>query len=79
MVLVSYPTLGGGNIKDRVKKAIRNLLYENIGVHSIRLISEFPGDGVKCISKIQYHCSNMTFADKIIYDRLFQQVTHKGG
>ena len=72
MVLVSYPNVGGGNIKDRVKKAIRNLLYENIDVHSIRLISEFPGGGVKCIYKLQSHCSKMTFADKIIYDRLLQ-------
>ena len=28
------------------KKAIRNLLYANIDVHSRRLISEIPGDGI---------------------------------
>ena len=48
-------------------------------VHSRRLISDFPKDGIKCIEKFQSHCANMTFADKSGYDRTFQQVTHKGG
>ena len=43
------------------------------------LIDEFPGYGVKCISKLQSHDSNMTFADKSRHDRIFQQVTHIGG
>ena len=51
----------------------------NIDVHSRRLISEFPMDGIKCIERLQSHCTNMTFADRSIYDRTFQQVTHKGG
>ena len=50
----------------------------NIDVHSRRSIAEFPGDWVKCISKLQSHFANMTFADKSIYGRLFHQVTHKG-
>ena len=56
---------------------MRNKLHANIDVHSRRLISEFPRDGVKCLSKIQSHFANMTFSDKIIYDRLLNQVTHK--
>ena len=31
------------------------------------------------MEKLQSHCANMTFADKIRYDRTFQKVTHKGG
>ena len=31
--------------------------------HSRRLIAEFPVDGVKCISKLQSYCANMTFAE----------------
>ena len=31
------------------------------------------------MEKLQSHCANMTFADKSRYDRIFQQVTHKGG
>ena len=31
------------------------------------------------MEKLQSRCANMTFADKSIYDRTFQQVTHKGG
>ena len=59
--------------------AIRNLLHANSCVHNRRLIAEFPDDGIRCIQKLQSHCTNMTFADKSRYDRTFQQVTHKGG
>ena len=52
-------------------KETRNLLNANIDVHIIRLIYEFPGDGVECISKIQSHCANMIFAGKDRYNRLF--------
>ena len=48
-----------------MQKAIRNLLHANIDVHSRRLIAEFPKDGVKCIEKLQSHCANMTFANKV--------------
>ena len=48
-------------------------------VHKIILIAEFPKYGIKCIEKLQSHCANMTFSDKIRYGRTFQQVTHKGG
>ena len=48
-LLLYYPKIGGEDIKDYVKKEIRNLLHANIDVHSRRLISEFPVDGVKCI------------------------------
>ena len=34
---------------------------------------------MKCISKIQSHCANMNFSDKSRHERIFQQVTHKGG
>ena len=52
-VLLDHTKIGGEDIKDHVKKAIRNLLHANIDVHSRRVIAEFPGDGVKCISKLQ--------------------------
>ena len=79
-VFLYYPKIGGDDlIEDYVKKDIRNLLHDNIDVHSRILISEFPKDGIKCIEKLQSHCANMTFADKSRYDRTFQQVTHKGG
>ena len=53
-------------------------MHANIDVHSIRLIAKFPKDGIKCIEKLQSHCTNMTFADKSRYDRNFQQLTQKG-
>ena len=79
-VLLDYPKIGGDDvIEDYAKKAIRNLLHANIDVHSRRLIAEFPKYGIKCIEKLQSHCANMTFSDKIKYYRTFQQVAHKGG
>ena len=79
-VLLDYPKIGGDDvIEDYAKKATRNILHENIDVHSRRLIAEFPKYGIKCIEKLQSHCANMTLADKSRYDRTFQQVTHKGG
>ena len=62
-----------------LKGAIRNIFHVNIDVHSRILISEIPADDVKCISKLQSHCANMIFSEKSRYDRIFQQVTHKGG
>ena len=79
-VILYYPKIGGGDvIEDYAKNITRNLLYANIDVHSRRLISEFPKDGIKCLEKLQSHCANMTFADKSRHDKNFQQVTHKGG
>ena len=78
-VLLDYPKIGGDNVKNYAKQAIRNLLHANRDVHIRRLISEFPIDGIKCIEKLQSHCANMTFANNSRYDRPFQQVTHKGG
>ena len=78
--LLDYPKIGGDDvIEDYAKRAIRNILHANIDLHSIRLIAEFPKDGIKCIEKLKSRCANMTFADKSRYERAFQQVTHKGG
>ena len=52
-VLLDYTKIGVENIKGFVKEAIRNILHAKIDAHSIRLITGFPGDGVKCVSKIQ--------------------------
>ena len=76
-LLLDYLKIGREVIKYCVKKAIRNLLHANIDVHSRRLISEFPVDGVKCISKLRSHCANMTFSDKSIYDRFLQKITYE--
>ena len=63
-VIIDYPTIGGEDIEYHVKKATFNLLHANIDVRSRILIDKFPGDGVKFISRIQYHCANMTSAEK---------------
>ena len=43
------------------------------------MIYEFPGDGVKLISKLQSHFANMNFYDKSRYYRFPHKVTHKRG
>ena len=73
-VILDYPKIGGDDIKDYAKKSIRNILHANIDEHSRRLIAEFPMDGIKCFEKLQSHCTDMTFSEKIRYDRTFQQV-----
>ena len=79
-VLLDYAKIGGDDvIDDDLKNDIRNILYANIDVLNRKFVSEFSKDGIKCIEKLQSHCANMTFAEKSIYDRTFQQVTHKGG
>ena len=78
-VIIDYPKIGGDDIEDYTKKFIRNILHENIDVHSRRLIADFPMDRIKCIEKLQSHCANMTFSETNRHDRTFQQVTHKGG
>ena len=64
-VLLDYPKIGGEDIKYFFNKAIKNLLYANIDVHSRRLIAEFPADVIKCIEKLQSHCADMTFSGKV--------------
>ena len=54
-------------------------MHANIDLYRRRLIAEFRADGIKCIEKLQSDCANMTFTEKSRYDRIFQQVTHKGG
>ena len=61
MVFVYDTTIREEDIKYHTNKAIRNILHENIDVHSRRLSYEFPGDGVKCIYKLQSHCANITY------------------
>ena len=41
-VLLDYPKIGGENIKNFLKKDIKNILYANIDVHSRRLNADFP-------------------------------------
>ena len=51
-VIIDYPIIGGDDIEDYAKNTIRNIFHANIDVHSRRLISEFPMDGIKCIEKL---------------------------
>ena len=65
-VILDYPKIGGDDIiEDYASKAIMNLLHANIDVHSRRLISEFPIDGIKCIEKLQSNfCKHGLFRKK---------------
>ena len=64
-VLLYYPKIGEEGIKYFVKNSIRKLLHVDIYFISRILISEFPGDGVICISKLWSHCANMSFSEKV--------------
>ena len=60
-----------------MQKRHQEYLHASIDVHNRRLITEFLKDGIKGIEKLQSHCVNMAFSDKIRYNKNFQQVTHK--
>ena len=60
------------------KKATCKIEYAYIDAHSQILIDEYPGDGVQAISRLQSQCANMKFSDQSRYNRLFNQVIHKG-
>ena len=70
-IIIDYPTIGGDDIEDYAKKAIRNILHANIDVHRRRLISEFPMDGIRCIGKLKSHCANLNFLIKVDTTGLF--------
>ena len=53
-VLLDYTIIGGEDIKDYVKKSIRNFIHANIDVHSRRLIYEFPLDGVNLFQNFNH-------------------------
>ena len=72
-LLLDYPKIGGGNIEDFAKNTIRNILRENIYLHSRRLIAEFPGYGIKCIENLQSHFANVTFLTKLDMTRFFSK------
>ena len=72
LILLDYPRIGGEDIEGFSIKTIINLVHENIDVHSRRLIAEFPADGIRCIETLLSDCANMTFADNIRHDWIFQ-------
>ena len=76
---MKYPSIRGEELPEYAKNATWNLLNTYIDAHSKILIDEFPGNGVQDISILQSQCENTTFAEQIRYNRMFQQVVHKGG
>ena len=79
MLLMDYTYIGGEDLTNYAKKAIWNLFRAYIDAHSQIAIDEYPRYGVQAISILQYQCANMTFSEKIRYNRLFHNVLHKGG
>ena len=53
-------------------------MHSYIYSHSQILTDVIPGDEVQAISILKSQCANMTFANQIINNRMFQQVGHKG-
>ena len=79
MLRMDYPSTRGGGLIYYAKKATCYILFAYIDANSQRLTNEYPGDGVQAISRLQSQFSDMIFYDKSRYNRLFQQVIHKGG
>ena len=79
MLLMEYPSIEVEGIPDDAKQVIWNLLHAYIYAHRQMLIDEYPGGGVEAITNLKYQCANMTFPEKIIYNRQFHKVVHKEG
>ena len=54
-------------------------MHAYIDAHSQILIYECPVNGVQAIKRLQLQRAKMKVSDQNIYNRLFQQVIHKGG
>ena len=79
MLLMYYPYIGGEYLPYYTKKVTWNLLRAYIYANTQILIDEYPEDGVQAISRLKSKCANMNFSNQSRYNRLFQQVIHKGG
>ena len=75
---MDYPSTIWEELTDHDKKATWNLFHEYIYAHSQILFDKCPGDVVPAISIFQSQCANIKFSDQSIYNRMFQQVLHKG-
>ena len=78
MLLTYYPYIIEEGFPYYYKQVTWNLFHLFIYVHSQRLINEYPGYVVQDITTLQYQCANMTFSNRIRYNRLLQKVFHKG-
>ena len=78
-VLLDYQKMGGKHIKEFETNVIRNFLHANIDVHGRRVIAELPIDGIKFIEKLQSHCANMTFSEKVYMTGFFNKSYKKEG
>ena len=78
MLLMEFPSTRGEDLPDYSKNPTWNLLNTYIDAHLQILIEECRRDGVNDISRLKSQCANTAFSDQIIYNRMFQQVIHKG-
>ena len=78
-VMIDYPKIGGDDIENYAKKAIRNILHANIDVHSRRFIAEFPIYGIKCIGNCNNIVQTWLFLKKVDMIGLFNRSHIKFG
>ena len=71
IMLMDYPFIRGEDFPEYAKKAIWNLFHAYKYAHSQILNYEYQGDGIQALSMFQSQCANMTFAEKISYNKMF--------
>ena len=79
MLFMDYPSIREEYFPDYAKKAAWKLLNAYIDAHSQSLIDEYPENGGQAISILQSKWASMTFVEQSRYNKLYQQVIHKGG
>ena len=76
---MNYPSIRGEALPDHAKNPTWKLLHACMDEHSQRLIEDYTVYVLQATTILQSQCANMNFSDQIRYNRLFQQVIHKGG
>ena len=79
MFLVDYLSIRGEELPYYSKNATWNLFHAYVVSHSQILIDEYPGYGVKSISRLQSQYENMTFAEKSYIIKCFSKWCTKEG
>ena len=77
MFLMDYLSIIREDFPDYAKKDTWKILHTYIYAHRQRFIEKYTRDVIHAITIFKWQCANMTFSDKIRYNRLFQKVVHK--
>ena len=78
-VIIDDPKIGWDDIEYYEKKAIRNISHAKNWCTHHKIDCWVPNDWNKVHQKLQSHCANMTFSEKVDMTGIFNSSHIKGG